>query len=134
MFIRKYWFGLSVFLVAIAVVSLYYLQTGAPQEYIPYKPKPVEADEPSPDDIVPDPTKARGEWLGKFEKLSDEYDQTSQAWVEALPRTPEELERLKTDKNYNRAVRRNLPAVMDKDQKAYIRLQGHQKTTPLLTQ
>lgn len=72
------------------------------------------------------------EWHDKWKKLSDEHIQTTQEWVDALPQTPEELERFKTDENYKREVQRQLQAAMDKDGKAYVRLQEHEKTRPAI--
>ena len=45
MFFRKYWIPLSVFIVAIVGVSLYYLQTRPPKEPILIV-KPVEYEKP----------------------------------------------------------------------------------------
>ena len=50
MFFRKYWVPLTVFLVLIVGVSVYYLQTRPPKEPIViYKTTPVEAEKPTPE-------------------------------------------------------------------------------------
>lgn len=77
-------------------------------------------------------TKIQREWHDKWNELSDTHLQTTQEWVDALPQTPEELERFKTDENYKQEVQRQLQAAMDKDGKAYVRLQEHEKTRPAI--
>lgn len=72
------------------------------------------------------------EWHDKWNELSDTHLRTTQEWVDALPQTPEELERFKTDENYKQEVQRQLQAAMDKDGKAYVRLQEHEKTRPAI--
>ncbi len=71
-------------------------------------------------------------WHDEWSRLAKEHVQTTQEWIDALPQTPEELERFNTDESYKREVQRQLQAAMDKDAKAYVRLQEHKKTRPAI--
>lgn len=152
MFLRKYWFPLSVFIVAIVGVCLYIFTIQPLQEPLPKAKAPIGdtsqsaiAQENPTSDTPQDPpaessrtrtpqevAEIQREWHDKWNKLSDEHIQTTQEWIDALPQTPEELERFKTDENYKREVQRQLQAAMDKDGKAYVRLQEHEKTRPAI--
>ena len=70
------------------------------------------------------------EWHDKWEELSDAFDQTTQEWMDALPQTPEELERFETDEKYKREVGRKISEALEKDGKAHARLKEHEKTKP----
>ncbi len=71
-------------------------------------------------------------WHDEWSRLAKEHVQTTQEWIDALPQTPEELERFNTDESYKREVQRQLQAAMDKDAKAYVRLQEYEKTRPAI--
>lgn len=68
MFIRKYWIPLSVFLIVIVMVSLYFLQTRPPEPPIMII-KPVEVEKPTAEAPKPKPpppgeTPESGHWHG----------------------------------------------------------------------
>lgn len=67
MFLRKYWLPLSVFIVVICAVGLYYLQTRPPKEpiviYKPVEPLPKPTEQPTAEVPVGD-TSQGGHWHG----------------------------------------------------------------------
>ena len=131
MFIRKYWIPLSVFIVAICGVGLYYLQTQPPKEPIViYKPvEPIEkptAEVPEGDTSQGGHVHADGTWHEgpheaeapveslveplSTEEVSEPEAETSVSFEDLFSYTDDEISKMTRDERSE--IRRNLTEIM----------------------